>query len=254
MFSIINNRKCYRDYWSNDPLLHSNIISETMSRNTFERIKHKFKMNKKEDKNDSDKVWRIRKIINMFRKNIQQFDFFCSALSIDEMMVKYFGRTILKQFIRNKPVRFGIKLWALCTIHGFLLDFDVYCGKDESINEKCALGSRVVLKMLREFFQKKSFDEISKYHVTFDNYFCSPDLLVRLKKLGLRATGTVRDERVFTKEMFKELASSNQDNDQKSTKSLISRKVKTVKRLTKKQPVKKNKRKKADTNNENEEK
>jgi len=47
MFSIINNRKFYRDYWSNDPLLHSDIISETMSRNTFERIKHKFKMNKK---------------------------------------------------------------------------------------------------------------------------------------------------------------------------------------------------------------
>jgi len=148
-------------------------------------------MNKKEDKNDSDKVWKIRKIINMFRKNIQQFNFFCSALSIDEMMVKFFGRTILKQFIRNKPVRFGIKLWVLC-IYGFLLDFDVYCDKDESIKEKCALGSRVV-KMLREFFQKKSSDEISKY-VTFDNYFCSPDLLVRLKKLGLRATGTVRNE------------------------------------------------------------
>ena len=30
-----------------------------------------------------------------------------------------------------------------------------------------------------------------KYNIYFDNYFCSSDLLVHLRNIGVRATGTV---------------------------------------------------------------
>ena len=63
--------------------------------------------------------------------------------------------------------------------------------------------------MLSEFFKQVEEDEISKYHVTFDNYFTSPDLLVHLSNKGLRSTGTVQDNRVFTNDIFPEIASSN---------------------------------------------
>lgn len=38
-----------------------------------------------------------------------------------------------------------------------------------------------------------------QYHLWFDNYFTNPDLLVYLRNLGLRATGTVRTNRVRIK-------------------------------------------------------
>ena len=38
--------------------------------------------------------------------------------------------------------------------------------------------------------------KLSEYHLYFDNFFTSPDLLVHSKKVGLRATGTLRVNRV----------------------------------------------------------
>ncbi|XP_014471889.1 PREDICTED: piggyBac transposable element-derived protein 3-like, partial [Dinoponera quadriceps] len=78
-------------------------------------------------------------------------------------MVKYYGRCKLKQFIKSKPIRFGIKLWILCSVNGYVFNFDIYCGKNEEVDKlsKCALGN----------------------------------LLVHLKKIGLQATGTVKENR-----------------------------------------------------------
>lgn len=216
IFSIINTRKCYRDYWSEDKLLHSEIVSNVMPRNEFEEIKSKIKTSKNSDKNDNDRVWKIRKILDMFCRNIQLCGFFSSAMSVDEMMVKFHGRSVLKQFMRNKPIRFGIKLWALCTSNGFLLNLDVYCGKngdpsDQKLSQ-CALGSRVVVKILQHFLMVVNEEEMPKYHVYFDNFFTSPDLLVHLIKQNLRATGTVRDNRVFTKDMFADTICANSNN------------------------------------------
>lgn len=203
------------------------LTPNIMSRNEFEAIKLKLKTSKISNKNEHDKVWKIRALLNIFRRNIQQFGFFSSAMAVDEMMMKFFGRTVLKQFIRNEPIRFGIKLWALCAANGFLLDLDIYCGKNDCTDaqkfSKCALGSGSVLKMLHQFLMKCKRKDVVNYHVYFDNFFSSPDLLVHLKNLGLRATKTVREDRVFTIEMF--------HDDNKSTK-ISSKKTKNPERQT----------------------
>lgn len=128
-----------------------------MSRNKFETIKSKIKYYKPEEANNkTDKVWRVRSMLNIFRKTLVQFGIFSTAISIDEMMIKYFGRSNLKQFIKSKPIRFGIKMWALCSASGYLYDCDIYCGKNSSNDEvlsNCALGSRVVVLMLQNLLQ-----------------------------------------------------------------------------------------------------
>ena len=138
---------------------------------------------------------------NIFKKNILQFGYFSSNLSIDETMIKFYGRTQIKQFVKNKPIRFGIKLWSLCTSFGFLLDFNIYCGKSsQDSSEKlqnCTLGTRVVMNLLHLFFRNTPENSLENYHAVFDNFFTNPDLLVHLKSLGLRATGTVRSNRVY---------------------------------------------------------
>ncbi|XP_033218441.1 piggyBac transposable element-derived protein 3-like, partial [Belonocnema kinseyi] len=129
-----------------------------------------------------------------------------TALSVDKMIVRFFSRTSLKQYLPCKPDRYGIKLWGLCAANGYLFNLDVYCGKnDPSIGINllaCALGSRVVLQMINPLLNGLSRKKLSDYHLYFDNFFTSPDLLIHLYKGGLRSTGTVRKARVKEKHEF----------------------------------------------------
>jgi hypothetical protein len=50
-------------------------------------------------------------------------------LSHDEVIIKYFGKSGLKQAIRNKPIRFGFKSWVLSTVSGYVICFELYQGK-----------------------------------------------------------------------------------------------------------------------------
>ena len=122
ILSIFNQRKSERDFWSTNKLLACHPISSAMSRNKFSAIKSKLKLSKPEVADVNDKAWRVRHVLQLFRRNASQFGFFCTALSVDEMMVKFHGRTFLLQFMKNKPVRFGIKMWAIAGANGFLFD------------------------------------------------------------------------------------------------------------------------------------
>lgn len=122
------------------------------------------------------------------------------------MMVRFFGRTSLRQYLPSKPDRYGIKLWALCAANGYLFDLDIYCGKScTRVEEKlssCALGSRVVLQMLDQLLKNVSKKKLAEYHLYIDNFFTSPDLLLHLKKIGMRSTGTLRKNRIKKQHKF----------------------------------------------------
>lgn len=202
IFSSYNKRTNFRDYWSTDLYLGSEIVRQAMSRNKFVSIKSNLKFCLEKDMNEHDKVRKVRPILNIFRENIMKFVFFSTALSIDEMMLKFFGRLSIKQFIRAKPIRFGIKMWAVCSSDGYLFSFDVYCGKNSEEGKKLsniAQGSQVVLQMINDLLTDRSPRKLSDFHLYFDNLFCSPDLLVHLKKLNVRATGVVRKDRIKEK-------------------------------------------------------
>ena len=205
--SSFNARKKEPDYWSQDIALRHDLIAAAISSKKYLSIKQHLKFSKSSDKNLEDKIWRVRKLIEIFKNNIQQFNFFSSSLSVDESMIKFYGRCKIKQYMRNKPIRFGLKLWALCSNSGYLFDLDLYCGKQEmQQNDKlgnCNLGTKVVMKMLHQLLSSVSKKNLIQYHVCFDNFFTSPDLLVHLQKLGLKATGTVRTNRVYEMKIVK---------------------------------------------------
>ena len=201
--SIVNVRKKEGDFWSRRKVLHHKLIADTLSRKEFLVIKRHLKLSKKSDQNLNNKIWRVHNVIEILKKNLQQFGFFSSKYSVDESMIKFFGRCRFKQYMRNKPIKFGLKLWALCSISGYLFDFNIYCGKDDNFYceklKNCTLGTRVVMTMLHMLLQEVSKERLKNYHVCFDNFFSSPDLIVHLKDLGLKSTGTVRQNRIYEK-------------------------------------------------------
>ncbi|KAF2880203.1 hypothetical protein ILUMI_25969 [Ignelater luminosus] len=56
----------------------------------------------------------------------QQFGVFDKNFAVDEMMIRYFGRDNLKQFIRGK-----YKLWALCGQSGYCYNLNLYTGHNQ---------------------------------------------------------------------------------------------------------------------------
>lgn len=208
LLSGYNKLTSERHYWSRDEDLGVSLVKNAMSRNRYQVLKSMvhFCNNLEAPQHKEDKGFKIRKFISALQKSFMQYGVFEECLAVDEMMVKYYGRNSLKQFIRGKPVRFGYKLWALCGVSGYCYNFDLYCGKStsEQENSDLLLGSKVVLQML------KNIEEPTSHSVYFDNLFTGHDLLVHLRELGFQASGTIRENRLrkcplkSTKDMMKE--------------------------------------------------
>lgn len=190
IFSGYHTLPSERDYWSEDDDLGQPIVRNAFSRNAYLEIKSHihFADNAKAMDNKNDRYFKIRPLFEKVKTNFRQFGVFQENLSIDEMMVRYYGRHSLKQFIRSKPIRFGYKLWAMCGDDGYCFNFSLYAGKESNQTAE-PLGTRVVVDML-------SIVENSKNHcVYFDNFFSSHSLLCKLKEMLFRATGTIRENR-----------------------------------------------------------
>ncbi|XP_039631232.1 piggyBac transposable element-derived protein 3-like [Polypterus senegalus] len=165
-----------------------------MPKNRYLKIKSMlhFNDNSKVQENKDDRGFKVRPLIVALNKNFRRWGIFDKHLAVDEMIVKYYGHHGLKQFIRGKPIRFGYKFWALCGSSGYCFHFNLYCGKEVAQNERdyFALGSRVVLNML------DPVQEPASHWVFFDNLFTSRDLLIHLRDVGFRASGTLRQNRL----------------------------------------------------------
>ena len=110
------------------------------------------------------------------------------SVSIDESMVPYFGRYGCKQYMRNKPVKFGYKFWEAATPLGYAIQFYPYAGKDENYDSNLGLGGSVVATLAEKLPSQVG----SNYHIIMDNFFTSTNLLRILKAKDISVTRTVR--------------------------------------------------------------
>lgn len=176
-------------YWSTDEDKGVDIVKKCMSRNRFYCIKQNLHLSDNDILDKNDKFAKIRPFIDIINKKNLQWGIFSFALSIDEQMVPYFGRHSCKMFIKGKPVRFGFKLWCLCSSDGYLFYTLPYAGAQNKNHSELGLGGDVVnnlLSVVKEPFRHKIY---------FDNYFSSFRLFVHLKNEGFFATGTIRENR-----------------------------------------------------------
>ena len=104
-------------------------------------------------------------------------------LSVDERMVKSKARSHMIQYMKNKPTKWGFKLWVIADPSGFTCDFNIYTGKDERGGR--GLSHHVVTQLVEPYL-------FQGYFVFCDNYYSSPDLFEELLSTGVCTTGTFR--------------------------------------------------------------
>ena len=83
-----------------------------------------------------DKYYILRPLVAHLQQKFMSHFVPSSYISHDEAMVEYFGKHLCKQAIRNKPIRFGYKVWCQNTPLGYLTTFDLYQGKTYKGNEE----------------------------------------------------------------------------------------------------------------------
>lgn len=191
--SSFNMRCQERNYWEKDEAVACPVIASTISRERFKKIKSCFHLVDNSEinaTNREDKMFKLRPLLDHLKKKYMQFDIFHQNLCTDEQMIPYYGNHGSKQFLRNKPIRFGYKVWMLCSNNGYCYNFEIYCGKKDAPDDSdMTVSSKVVIDMA------SVIEKPQCHRLYFDNLFNSYELLVKLKKRGIQSTGTARENR-----------------------------------------------------------
>ena len=181
-----------RLYWCRDGDVCNTLVAQGMRRDTFEQLLRVLHLagSSKMNSNKPDTYYKVRPLFEIANSNNKLLPP-PEELSIDKCMVPYYGHHPTKQFIRDKPVRFGYKLWSICTADGYLLHAEPYCGSATQLkNTGCDQGADVVLGLVEKCGLRPG------HHVTFDNFFSSLPLLEQLSAACFGGTGTIRENRV----------------------------------------------------------
>ena len=180
-----------------------------MSRHRFETISCFFhaSLPEEEQENSEDPLKKIRTVYDKLKRKCRELYHPLRELSIDEQMVKSKARTTFRQYIRNKPHKWGFKFWVLADPSGYTLDFNLYCGKKRTTPLSVhGLSYDVVMELVKPFVNQG-------YLAFFDNFYTSPTLINDLHDVGIGATGTLRLNRSGIPDAVKKLATALNKKD-----------------------------------------
>jgi len=112
----------------------------------------------------------------------------------DEKMIKYTGRSKFKQYIANKPTKWGFKAFILaCSTTAYVYAWKLYEGKEEKPVKNLAF---IIVSELLEGLSNKG------HKLYMDSYYMSVQNAIDLSKRMIGLTGTIKqNSRNLPKEM-----------------------------------------------------
>lgn len=180
-------------YWQSQKDSNNQVVCEAISRDRFDFIMSNLHVCNNDTLDGKDRFGKVRPLFEMLNQRFQDFAPHERNHSVDETMVPYFGRHGCKQFIRGKPIRWGYKLWTGATKRGYVVWSEPYQGKGDTDGYgDFGLSGSVILSYAKVLRNIGSFS----YHLHFDNFFTSVDLLGELGRQRFLATGTLRENRL----------------------------------------------------------
>ncbi|KAL3223600.1 hypothetical protein MRX96_027275 [Rhipicephalus microplus] len=178
----VSPRHHFYHYWSRNPLFYSEEIAKVMSFKRFQYIMNSLRVNdhskeKKKGEDGYNRLGKLRPLINKLNRSFQKEHLPSSHQAIDESMIPFKGRSSMKQYLPMKPIKRGYKVWCRADSRtGYLLQFQVYEGKNASRPANQSLGEHVVLSL--------SENVKPGTQLFFDNYFMCTRLMKTLAERG----------------------------------------------------------------------
>lgn len=180
-------------YWSSDSFFNVPEISNVMSFKRFQTIRNTLHLHdnekvKRRGEEGFDKLAKIRPLVYALNHRFQHEYKPSNHQAVDESMVRFKGRSALKQYAPMKPIKRGFKVWCRADSEtGYLCEFQVYEGKCSQRPPNVTLGEHVVLSLCGNL-------EVNT-EVYFDNFFTTTKLMEKLSEKHVLAAGTVRTNR-----------------------------------------------------------
>ena len=177
-------------YWSIKSLYHGLWARSILGRGRYKALMAMIHVVDPAAEAPDDKLRKVNTFIDYFKGRCLSLYQPRQKVAIDERMVKSRHRSGIRQYIKDKPTKWGIKLWVLAdSSNGYTIDFNVYigraAGREVSAN---GLGYDVVMKLMNPFFNQG-------YHLYVDNFYTSVTLFKDLFARGVGATGTIVETR-----------------------------------------------------------
>ena len=183
-----------RENWSTWWLTESNF-TKVMSRDRSTLVGRYFHFSNNEHRIERGQpnynlLQKIQPIIDLTQNTYADCYKPSRHLSIDEAVIPFKGRTYVKQYLRDKPHKWGIKVFVLADSScNFLLKYRIYTGKaDFVVDRGRSFGEQIVEQLMTNY--------LNKGHILYlDNFYTAPKLAYSMMVSQTGVIGTVKENR-----------------------------------------------------------
>lgn len=199
-----------RDLWATDGT-GIEIFPVTMSFTRFQFLMQCLRFDDLETRHDRrqfDKLAPIRDVLDKFNKNCEKNYNVGCFVTVDEKLESFRGRCSFRQYIPNKPAKYGIKIFsAVDAIAFYTSRLEVYCGQQPLGPYNLCNKPEAVVKRITSHLQGNG------RNITIDNWFTSYPLAQDLLKNKTTVVGTIKKNKRILPPLF----SCAKNRDIKST-------------------------------------
>ncbi|XP_051864255.1 piggyBac transposable element-derived protein 3-like [Drosophila albomicans] len=184
-----------KSYWGQNAL---GPIQTCMTRSRFEAIKKYFSLRDERERIKKgepgyDPLFRTRKLVDCLNKRFDSVPKY-ARLCVDEQMCSTKIKHHLRQYMPNKPLKWGIKLFVLCDSFGYAYRFEIYSGAGDTVvlpgHPDLGASANIVVRLTQ------TVETFKNHIIYFDNFYTSLPLMVYLRAKGIYSLGTVRGNRI----------------------------------------------------------
>ncbi|CAH2084240.1 unnamed protein product [Euphydryas editha] len=170
-------------YWKRDILYYHPLMHEiNMSYNRFSIILRCWHFADNQAPREND-----RPLLTTFLDNVRQIYTPGRDVVVDESMVPFRGRLLFKQYIPSKAQKYGLKIYKLCSVEGYVWSYEIYDGQSKKI-EGLDLSGSIVVRLAQELLNEGRL-------IVTDIYYTSLLLADYLKDRNTDLLGTINKRR-----------------------------------------------------------
>ncbi len=136
------------------------IAPNVMTYRRFKQIGSKLHFSNNELAPKEDRVFKIRELMDELNSSFAAQNKPPRNVCIDETLVPFRGRTVMRQYNKSKSHHYGLKLFKLCSGNGYTHKFLLYSGKSDFSWKP----DDVVLKLMDGYLERGQI-------LTADNYY-----------------------------------------------------------------------------------
>ena len=184
----LDRKPSIKDYWSLERAFYSPFYHDLFPRDRFESIMHTMLH---VSPTEAVSKAKIEPFINKLVENFKKAYYPYQDVSIDEMVIKWKGRSKYKMYNPMKPEKYHIKTFGLCcATTGYAYSILPYFGKETDYSEtmsECGASEKVFEYLLRPLG--------AGHHIFADRYYTTKILIEYLTSNNFYYTGTLQANR-----------------------------------------------------------